>query len=164
MKIFNSIPKKPIRGAVLLLLTTALILFSLPEIYRFIISKPSSPFFEISKFTFSNYYSEDELRKVLITLFPVGTPRDSVEEVLMKHANLKARLKRMQGHQYFVIYSEKNKEAAFYREGFRYTGLREAKFTYDGENLVTAINVQILTGKPTVRFIGGDVIQQGEDP
>lgn len=72
--------KTRIAGGLFLLLAVAAFVIVNP----FKVTDPSDPRFDPDKFKFSNYsYDDDSLRDAFQKLFPIGTPKDFVDRVLV---------------------------------------------------------------------------------
>lgn len=52
----------------------------------FKVTDPSDPRFDPTKFSFEDYKTEEEFQEALIKLFPIGTSRSKVDEILLSYA------------------------------------------------------------------------------
>lgn len=164
-KFLNVIKRHPIRSIVLVLLLMPLSWVATVQFMSTVVYNPESPLFSTSRFDFRNYRSEREFSDVLSTLFPVGTERAFVENIILKQKGASLGFKAGENGHYFIVYSYEHSDLPSYVESRHLNGgLRQAQFQYDRDGKVIGIKVHILDGKTTPRFFFGQSINAGEKP
>jgi hypothetical protein len=112
---------------------------------------------------FSGYDSLINFQNVLQVLFPKGTSRSEVEEILIDHAKLQSGYRSQENGNYLVTYFPKNKKLPSYvMSRFLNAGLHQAQFEYDSNDRVVSIKSHIIDGKTLPRFFIGEPIKKGE--
>jgi hypothetical protein len=128
----------------------------------FKVTDPSDPRFDPMQFRFEDYSDEKKFQEVLDILFPQGTKRSRVEEILIDHAGLQAGYSEGNSGHYFVSYISLGKTLD--NLGIFDAGLQQAQFKYDSNDMVVSIKSHILNGKTSPKFFTGNLIEKGEKP
>lgn len=123
------------------------------------ITDPADSRFDPVHFSYGDYKSEKELQTVLTKLFPKGTERTDVEDILIGSANLDVGYTEGDGGNYYITYA--NFDKAIEDLSFFDIGIRQAQFEYDSSDKVVSIKSHIINGKTPPKFFIGEKIDKG---
>lgn len=121
----------------------------------FEVTDPDNSRFNVEKFKFQNYETELLLHDALQKLFPAGTKREVVENILIDKSHLYAGYSKAENQSYNVTYFT-HKDMPVNDKA------RMAQFTYNEKNEVSGIKIQFLGAKDVPDFFVGTRIQKGE--
>ncbi|QQG36640.1 MAG: hypothetical protein HYS17_02370 [Micavibrio aeruginosavorus] len=109
---------------------------------------PNDPRFDVTKFSFEDYKTEDELLKTLNALFPEGTTKQKVDDVLLKSARLDMFQNVGPDGGIYIVYKKSKHDPSSNHP------LKTARFLYNESHEVMDIETSFMDGISIKYFIG----------
>ena len=117
------------------------------------------------EFRFEDYRNETNLQKTLQELFPIGTTRTDVENIVMDQAGFASSYTEGRDRTYYVTYYLQNQNMPSYFDFLIWNNaMRQMNVEYDINDNVKNIKAHILHGKTSPKFFTGISIKKGEKP